>query len=275
MRAAAPPATSRQNQDDRTRLGGGYALKSPFGTFYVPNISPHQADGIGAWTPVQFVQAMREGLAPDGRHLYPAFPYPSYQRMTSADLRRPVRLPEDAAAGRGPRPRSRPAVPVQHPPRRRALEARLPRRRDVFEPDPAKSAGWNRGAYLVQGPGHCAECHSERNFAGAVVESRRYAGGPDPDGKSAVPNITPHPSGIGGWSADDLAGMLKTGETPNFDKVGGLMGAVVKNTAELPEADRRAMADFLLSLPPREAFKAPKKEEAGLAPPASNPSPRP
>jgi len=263
-----------QNQDDRTRLGGGYALKSPFGTFYVPNISPHPADGIGAWTPVQFVQAMREGLAPDGRHLYPAFPYPSYQRMTSADLL-------DLFGFLKTLP------PVEGRVRDHDLPFPFNIRRGVglwklafldgemFSRDPAKSPGWNRGAYLVQGPGHCAECHSERNFAGAVVESRRYAGGPDPDGKSAVPNITPHPSGIGGWSADDLAGMLKTGETPNFDKVGGLMGAVVKNTAELPEADRRAMADFLLSLPPRQAFKAPKKEEAGLAPPSSSPSPRP
>ncbi|MDG2570754.1 cytochrome c, partial [Vibrio parahaemolyticus] len=128
----------------------------------------------------------------------------------------------------------------------------------VFEPDPSKPAIWNRGAFLVNGPGHCAECHSERNAAGAIIEDRRFAGGPDPEGRGIVPNITPHPTGIGGWTQDDLATLLKTGETPNFDTVGGPMGAVVANTAHLSEADRQAMAEYLLSLPPRPGFKKPE-----------------
>jgi mono/diheme cytochrome c family protein len=244
------------NQDDRMRLGGGYALKSPFGTFHVPNISPHKQDGIGSWSTTDFVRAMREGVSPDGRHYYPAFPYASYQRMTPEDL-------SDLFAFMG----------TLQPVEGRAPDHELPFpfniRRGVglwklafldghaFAPDPTKSAGWNRGAYLVNGPGHCAECHSERNVAGAIIEDRRFAGGPDPEGRGTVPNITPSPTGIGGWSPEEVATVLKTGETPNFDTVGGLMGSVVRNTAQLSEADRQAMAEYILSLAPKQGFKKP------------------
>jgi mono/diheme cytochrome c family protein len=127
----------------------------------------------------------------------------------------------------------------------------------VFIPDASKSPSWNRGAYLVEGPGHCAECHSARNAAGAIIEERRYAGGPNPEGREAAPNITPHPTGIAGWSAGDLALMLKTGETPNFVNVSGPMVSIVRNTARLPDQDRAAIAEYLLSLPPREEWKKP------------------
>jgi mono/diheme cytochrome c family protein len=110
----------------------------------------------------------------------------------------------------------------------------------------------------VNGPGHCAECHSERSFAGAIIEDRRFAGGPDPEGRGTVPNITPHPTGIGGWSAEELTTLLKTGETPNFDTVGGPMGSVVANTAQLSDADRQAMAEYLVSLPPKQGVKGPE-----------------
>ena len=245
------------NQDDRTRLGGGLGLKSPFGTFYVPNISPDANDGLGRWTEAQFVTAMVKGTSPAGEHYYPSFPYTSYQRIRTGDLR-------DLFAHL----KTLPAV--QGRARGHDLPFPFNIRRTLggwkflyvdgkpFQPDPAKSPEWNRGAYLVNGPGHCAECHSERNAAGAIIEDRRFAGGPDPEGRGTVPNITPHPSGIGGWTADDLTTLLKTGETPNFDTVGGPMGAVVANTAQLPDADRWAMAEYLLSLPPRQGFKKPE-----------------
>ncbi|MBB3018300.1 mono/diheme cytochrome c family protein [Microvirga lupini] len=245
------------NSDDKLRLGGGYALKSPFGTFHVPNISAHKQDGIGSWTTADFVRAMREGVSPDGRHYYPAFPYTSYQRMSAEDL-------SDLFAFMQTLP------PVEGRVRDHELPFPFNIRRgvglwklafldgQVFAPDATKSASLNRGAYLVNGPGHCAECHSERNFAGAIIEERRFAGGPDPEGRGTVPNITPHQSGIGGWSPEELATLLKTGETPLFDTVGGPMGAVVANTAQLPEADRAAMAEYLLSLPPKQGFKKPE-----------------
>ena len=245
------------NQDDKLRLGGGYALKSPFGTFHVPNISPHKQDGIGAWTVADFTRAMREGTSPDGRHYYPAFPYTSYQRMSPEDL-------ADLFAFMG----TLQPVEGRAPPHDLPFPFNI--RRGVglwklafldgqpFKPDAAKPASWNRGAYLVNGPGHCAECHSQRNVAGAIIEDRRFAGGPDPEGRGTVPNITPHPSGIGGWTADDLTNLLKTGETPNFDTVGGPMGSVVGNTAHLSDADRQAMAEYLLSLPPKQGIKGPE-----------------
>ncbi|MET0429906.1 MAG: cytochrome c [Microvirga sp.] len=244
------------NGDDRTRLGGGYALKSPFGTFHVPNISPHRQDGIGAWTPAQFVTAMREGVAPDGEHLYPALPYTSYQRLTPdqlADMFAFI-LTLPPVEGRAP-PHE---LPFPFNVRRGIglwklafLDGR------TFIPDPSRSEVLNRGAFLVEGPAHCVECHSERNVAGAIIPDRRFAGGPEPEGKGTVPNITPDPSGIGGWTVEDVANLLKTGETPNFDTVGGPMADVVRNTAQLSDGDRAAMAEYLLSLPKRPAYKKP------------------
>jgi mono/diheme cytochrome c family protein len=243
-------------QDDELRLGGGYALKSPFGTFHVPNISPHPRDGLGAWSPEDFVRAMREGTAPDGRHYYPAFPYTSYQRMTPADLLDLFAFMKTLPAVEGRAPAH--DLPFPYNVRRGVglwklafLDGR------AFTPDAAKPASWNRGAYLVEGPGHCAECHSERNAAGAIIEERRFAGGPNPEGRGTAPNITPHPAGITGWSAEDLAVMLKTGETPNFVDVTGPMMSVVRHTARLPDSDRLAMAEYLLSLPPKEGRKGP------------------
>jgi len=242
------------NGDDRTRLGGGYALKSPFGTFHVPNISPHKQDGIGAWTPAQFVKAMREGVAPDGEHLYPALPYTSYQRLTPdqlADMFAFI-LTLPPVEGRAP-PHE---LPFPFNVRRGIglwklafLDGK------VFAPESSRSEALNRGAFLVEGPAHCAECHSQRNVAGAIIPDRRFAGGPNPEGRGTVPNITPDPSGIGGWTVEDVANLLKTGETPNFDTVSGPMADVVRNTAQLSDGDRTAMAEYLLSLPKRPAYK--------------------
>ncbi|WP_414473777.1 c-type cytochrome [Microvirga sp. M2] len=246
------------NQDDKLRLGGGFALKSPFGTFHVPNISPHKQDGIGSWSTADFIRAMHEGTSPEGRHYYPAFPYTSYQRMRLEDLADLFAFLQTLPAVDGTAPPH--DLPFPYSIRRGVglwklafLDGK------PFTPDPSKSESWNRGAYLVNGPGHCAECHSERNFAGAIIEERRFAGGPNPEGgRGSVPNITPSPSGIGGWTEDELVTLLTTGETPNFDTVGGPMGSVVHNTAQLPETDRRAIAEYLLSLPPKQGYAAPK-----------------
>ena len=234
-------------QDDRTRLGGGLALESPFGTFHAPNISPHTRDGIGNWGVKDFVDAMATGTSPSGQHYYPSFPYTSYRLMPPralADLFAYIRtLPQ--VEGRAP-----------------GHDLRFPFniRRVVggwkllffdgtpFRPDPAKSAEWNRGAYLVNGPGHCAECHSTRNALGAIVQSTRFTGGPDPEGKGTVPNITQAENALGKWSKEEIAELLKTGFTPGFDSVGGSMAAVVRNTSQLPDADRLAMAEYLKSL---------------------------
>lgn len=244
------------NQDDRLKLGGGFALKSPFGTFHVPNISSDAKDGIGNWTEAQFVTAMLKGTSPSGEHYYPAFPYPSYQRMKVDDVRDLFAYLKTLPAVAG-RVREH---DMQFPFNIRFtlggwkflfLDG-MP-----FQPDPAQSAQWNRGAYLVNGPGHCAECHSPRNALGGIVEDKRFAGGPNPDGEGWVPNITQ--KGLGEWSVKDIAYLLESGQTPDGDSVGSTMTRVVRNTGQLGDADRMAMATYLKSLAPVDGPPRPKK----------------
>ncbi|MFL6821574.1 MAG: c-type cytochrome [Xanthobacteraceae bacterium] len=243
------------NQEDKTRLGGGLGLKSPFGTFFPPNISPDRKDGIGGWSEADFVTAMWKGTAPDGSHYYPAFPYTSYQRMKLEDVR-------DLFAYLKTLPT------VEGKPRDHDLPFYLKIRRllggwnflfldgQQFKPDPSKSEEWNRGAYLVNGPGHCAECHSPRNVLGAIIARERFAGGPDPEGGDGwVPNITP--AGIGDYSQRDIERILETGDMPDGDSVGGAMTAVVDNISKISAADRAAIALYLKSLPPVEGPKRP------------------
>jgi len=233
-------------QEDKTKLGGGLALGSPFGTFYAPNISSDRTDGIGAWSEAQFVTAMVKGTSPTGEHLFPAFPYTSYQRMTLDDIR-------DLFAYLKTLP------PVTGKVRDHALPFPFNIRRTLglwkflfldgrpFTPDPSQSAQWNRGSYLVNAPGHCAECHSPRNMLGAVKRNQRFTGGPAPDGQGGVPNITQQK--LKNWSVKDIADTLTTGMTPDADFVGGSMVEVVRNTSQLSVADREAMATYIKSLP--------------------------
>lgn len=245
-------------QDDRRRLGGGLALATPFGTFKVPNISPDARFGIGAWSEEAFANAMLRGVGPNGEHLYPAFPYTSYQRMSVDDVRDLFAflktLPAEAVA-------SEPhALPFPFNIRRGlGLWKLLYLDGKAFTPDPAKSAVLNRGAYLVEGPGHCAECHSPRNFFGGIIADRRFAGGVDAEGKGWVPNITPHADGIPSWSTKDMEFFLESGLAPDGASVGDTMSDVISNTSKLTGEDRAAMAAYLKSLPPRAGKPPPKK----------------
>ena len=233
-------------QEDKTRLGGGLALGSPFGTFYVPNISSDPKDGIGDWSEAQFVTAMVKGTSPTGEHLFPAFPYTSYQRMSLDDLR-------DLFAYLKTLP------PIMGKIRDHDVPFPFNIRRTLgiwkllfldgkpFKPDTTQSAQWNRGAYLVNGPGHCVECHSPRNVLGAIKSGKRFAGGPSPDGQGGTPNITQQK--LKDWSVKDIADTLTTGMTPDADFVGGAMVEVVRNTSQLTPADREAMATYIKTLP--------------------------
>jgi mono/diheme cytochrome c family protein len=245
-------------QEDSTRLGGGLGLKSPFGTFYVPNVSSDRTDGIGDWNEAEFVTAMVKGTSRSGEHYYPAFPYTSYQKMRVADLR-------DLFAYL----KTLPAVPGKV--RGHDLPFPFSIRRGLglwkllnldgqpFRPDPGRSAEWNRGAYLVNGPGHCAECHSPRDFLGGIVSRHRFTGGPHPEGEGWIPNITS--ARLNDWSEGDLVEFLSTGLMPSGDTVGSSMVAVVRNIGQLPEADRKAIAVYIKSLPPVEGAKPPAKKE--------------
>ena len=243
-------------QKDQSKLGGGLALKSPFGTFHPPNISADPADGIGAWSEAQFIGAMVKGTSPAGEHLYPAFPYTSYQRMSYSDLRDLFAYLKTLPAVTGRAPEHELAFPFNV---RRLIGGwkllfldGLP-----FQPDPEKPDDWNRGAYLVNGPGHCAECHSPRNFLGAVIGKLRFTGGPTPDGKDWVPNITQFK--LAKWTESDIADLLETGMTPD-DRVAGAMVDVVRNTAQLTPDDRAAIAVYIKSLPPGEGLAPPERK---------------
>jgi mono/diheme cytochrome c family protein len=246
---------------DRTRLGGGLALKSPFGTFYVPNISSDPKDGIGSWSEANFVTALWKGTSEHGTNLYPAFPYTSYQHMRLDDVR-------DLFAYLKTLP------PVPGRVRRHDLAFPFNERRLLggwkllffhggpFQPDPAKSAQFNRGAYLVNGPGHCAECHSPRNALGGIIESQRFAGGPAVDGNGWVPNITPFGLAHGAtvWSEKDIANFLGDGMTPSGDFAGGPMADVISNTSLLGADDRAAIAAYVAALPPVQGPTPPPKK---------------
>jgi mono/diheme cytochrome c family protein len=233
-------------QKDETRLGGGMALSSPFGVFYAPNISSDVKDGIGGWSEAQFVTAMVKGTSLAGEHLYPALPYTSYQRMRLDDLRDLFAYLKTLPAISG-RVRHH-DLPFPFNIRRTlGIWKLLFLNGKTFTPDPAQSAQWNRGAYLVNGPGHCAECHSPRNLLGAIVASRRFTGGQSPTGQGGVPDITQ--GKLRDWKVQDFVETLETGMTPDSDRVGGPMVEVVANTKQLSAADREAMAVYLKSLP--------------------------
>ena len=220
-------------------LGGGAAIKTPFGTFYPPNISSDPQYGIGKWSDSDFIRALRDGISPEGDRYYPAFPFTSFTNLTDADMlaikRYIMSLPPAKV-------KSRPHD-LHFP-----FNIRLGMiawdwlylRKGPLAPDPKQSAEWNRGRYLAVGLVHCAECHTPRTMLGGLDRSRWMAGnakGEGPDGL-AIPNITPDPKdGIGKWSVDDIAESLGSGMTPDGDSFGSLMADVVENgTAKLSDA---------------------------------------
>jgi len=246
------------NQPDRLKLGGGLPMPSPFGTFNVPNISPDPKDGIGRWSEADFVTALLKGTSPSGVHYFPAFPYASYQHAKVEDVRDLFAYLKTLA-------------PVAGKARDHDVPFPFNIRRNVggwkflfmdgkpFTADASKSAQWNRGAYLVNSLGHCAECHSPRNFLGGIVDAQRFAGGPNPEGEGWVPNITQ--KRLSDWSAKDFAYFLESGLTPDGDTAGGAMARVIRNTSQLSSEDRTAMAEYLKSLPAVEGPPRPKKAE--------------
>jgi len=231
--------------DDKLLLSGGRAFASPFGTFYAPNISPDPEFGIGEWSVPDLANAMMKGVSPDGQHYYPAFPYTSYSRIEIADV-------VDLHAFLATLPASS-ATNLSHdlplPFRiRRALglwKLLYLNDRPIAEVPPELA----RGQYLVESLGHCGECHTPRNAIGGMNTAAWLVGAPSPEGKGRVPNITPHPDGLGGWSAADIAYYLETGFTPEFDSVGGVMVDVVENMERLSAEDRLAIAQYLKALP--------------------------
>jgi mono/diheme cytochrome c family protein len=232
-----------EENEKATPYAGGRALKTPFGTFYGPNITPHPQAGIGRWTEADFVRALREGRRPDGAHYFPAFPYPSFTLINDNDLR-------DLWA-----------YFRMLPPSSRQSEAHqlgfLYRWRFLvgiwkwlfftpgpLVPDTATSAVLNRGRYLITALGHCGECHTPRNFLGAPKKAQFLGGA-----KDIAPNLTP--TRLKNWSDADLRDFLTTGLTADGDVPAKEMGEVITNTtSQLTQQDLNALIAYLRSVPP-------------------------
>jgi mono/diheme cytochrome c family protein len=231
-------------------LAGGRPLKTPFGIFYTPNITADPETGIGRWSDADFMLAIRRGVSPGDDHYFPVFPYGSFTKMTDQDI-----LDLKAYVFSLP--------PVSQANREHEIDFPFGWRFSVWfwkqlnftegpvAPDPARSPEWNRGAYLVEALAHCGECHTPRGWFGGLETSLAMSGTTDgPEGEK-VPNITPDvDTGIGSWSAKDVVRVLRTGQLPDGDYVGSLMGEVVNSTSKLTDADRQAIAVYLQSLPP-------------------------
>lgn len=232
--------------DARLQLAGGLELKTPFGTFVPPNISSDPTDGIGNWTVEDLANSMLRGVSPDGRHYYPAFPYGSYIRMKPSDIADLHVFLKTLPAVQGKAPDNQVMFPFNI---RRGLglwKLAFLSPAPVIPLEEAAGQQVATGQYLVEGPGHCGECHTRRTLfgAGGSDKSRWLAGG-----GGTGPNITPAKLS---WSAEEIATYLKDGTTPDFDFVGGEMASVVKNLAHLTDEDRAAIAAYLKAVPSRE-----------------------
>ncbi len=241
---AAPGAEG----DARLVLSGGAPLKSPFGTFHAPNISSSATAGIGGWTLAEFGDAMTRGVGRNGEHLYPSFPYGSYARMTPKDI-------NDLFGFLKTLPASEAVAPAHELPFPFNVRLVLGGWKFLYFSDAPRVtfAGpddrLRRGQYLVEGPGHCGECHTPRDALGGFKAGAWLAGGPNPEGEGKIPNITPGSPSIATWSEGDIVGYLETGFTPDFDSVGGSMVEVQKNMTEISADDREAIAAYLKAIP--------------------------
>jgi len=223
---------------------GGRALATPFGTVYATNITPDVETGIGAWSYPAFERAMREGIHRDGRHLYPAFPYTHFARTTEADLQALYAFLMAQAPVRAVTPKPALVFPFNLRPLMAGWNA-LFHRAGAFEADATKSERWNRGAYLVEGLGHCGACHSPRNALGAEKENAYLAGG-FAEGWEAPPLTSLSHAPIP-WNEDELFAYLRSGESRFHGVAAGPMAPVVRELASLPDQDIRAMAVYLAS----------------------------
>ncbi len=242
---------------------GGRALNTPFGLFRAPNITPDRQFGIGTWSQDDFRTALRQGIGPDGKQLFPVFPFASFTGLTDHDV-------DDLYAYL----MSTPAVAVPSKPHEvsapfgwrwllwfwRALFLDP----GPYQVQPDHDADWNRGNYLVHAVVHCPECHTPRNPMGALMPSWAFSGNiGGPDGQNA-PNITSDvKTGIGDWTEAEIETLLKTGQTPAFDAVGSGMKAVVRGTSKLTDSDRHAIAVYLKTVPPIRTKPPPKPVASG------------
>ncbi len=232
---------------DETRLvlSGGQRFPSPFGTFAAPNISSDPEAGIGGWSALDLWNALHHGTSPEGRHYYPVFPYGSYTRMAPQDVVDLHAFLETLPAD--PTPNAAHDVPFPFSVRTALGGWKLLFLNDDWVMQGDLSPQLERGRYLVEAMGHCAECHSPRNLLGGLKTGADWmSGAPNPAGRGSFPDLTPPEMS---WSESDLVEYFTSGFTPDFDTAGGHMALVVENLAQLPEADRAAIAAYVKALP--------------------------
>ena len=260
--AASCVVCHTDKENDGEPLAGGYALKTDFGTFYSPNITPDTETGIGNWSDEDFILAMQKGISPEGEHYFPSFPYTAYTKMHREDV---LALKAYLFSLQPVKKDNREhdlAFYVTLVPSARIWQSAYFKPGE-FTDIPAKSAEWNRGAYLVEAMGHCTECHTPRKALGVLDQDRAFAGVQKMIGVGTVPNITPdRKTGIGRWNVDDLVYYFETGTTLSGDSSGGKMASIIDNSLSLlSSSDREAIAIYLLSQEPIENRIAKKKKK--------------
>lgn len=248
---------SCHTRDDGPPYVGGRPFETPFGTVYSTNITPDRATGIGTWTLDDFATALREGERPGGQHLYPVFPYTAFTKMSDADIAALFAYFQTLEPETYTAPDNDLGFPYS---KRWMLGAwkTLYFDADRFEPDPSQSKEWNRGAYLVQGPGHCGMCHTPRNFLGAQDDDMALTGATYQDRIEgqllnwSSTNLTSAKSGLASWSADEIVSYLKFGVSTRAGVFGPMNEVVVNGTMHLTEEDLQAVATYLKALPANE-----------------------
>lgn len=254
--AAAGNCVSCHTREGGEPFAGGVAFDTPFGEMYSTNITPDAETGIGKWTQQDFVRALREGVRPDGEHLYPAFPYPAFTKLSNSDAAALFAYFKTLTPVSYTPPVNELAFPFNQ---RWALGVwkALYLKEGRFTRDTAQSAEWNRGAYLVEGLGHCGACHSPRNFLGAEDSTLALSGGTYKDkveGKLldwSASNLTSAPGGLNSWSVEEIADYLKLGVSARAGVFGAMNEVVLNSTRHLSAHDTHAIAVYLKSLPAR------------------------
>ena len=225
-------------------LSGGRTFASDFGTFIAPNISSDPVHGVGGWSDLDLASAIVTGVGADGAHLYPAFPYAAYAKADLQDIADLIAYLRTLPASDTPSQPHDLAFPFN-------IRATLGGWKLLYGDQdwvmPADTPELERGRYLVEALGHCAECHTPRNALGGLQTDLWMSGAPNPSGEGRIPNITPAALD---WSAGEIAEYLSSGFTPEFDMAGGEMAAVIRNISQLSDDDRAAIAAYVKALPP-------------------------
>lgn len=265
--AAAGDCVACHTAPGGARNAGGLALETPFGIIYSTNITPDAQTGIGRWSYAAFERAMRQGIHQDGRQLYPAFPYTAYAKLSDADLQALYGYLMSQPAVAATPPRTELGFPFNLRPLLAGWNL-LFHDPKPFTPDPSQDVEWNRGAYLVEGVGHCAACHSPRNRLGAEKGGLDYLAGGQAEGWNA-PALNQLATGERAWSGEELFQYLRTGYSPRHGVAAGPMAPVIHGLAELPASDLKAIVTYLMAVPGQAPARTPSPARATAAATAS------